>query len=65
MDSKIKEFVVNQIKQIDSNNEKLKLLAELEIEILFFEGDQYLQIEYILREVNKPLPGISASYTPN
>ncbi|MFD2966295.1 SIR2 family protein [Sphingobacterium bambusae] len=46
------------------NQEKIKLLNKLNIELIHFEGDQYLQIELILRKLNEPIAAAATTYKP-
>lgn len=50
--------------RLEDNMEKLALLSKLNIEPIYFEGNEYLQIEYILRKLNEPVAASSAAFKP-
>lgn len=64
LDSKLEARFLSMIRNIDDNRQKLDLLRKLEIEVIYFEGNNYLQIEFILRKLNEPLPMAADSYKP-
>lgn len=64
LDDSAKEHLSSLARSLEDNKEKLALLSRLNIEPIYFEGRNYLQIEYILRKLNEPVATSSAAFTP-
>ena len=65
IDSSLKKALISQIEFMDRNLNKVKTLNDIGISIIPFESNNYLQIELILRELNKK-PTLSAlAFKPN
>lgn len=64
LDNAVKIHLASLIRTIDDKKEKLRLLRKLNIEVIYFEGDEYLQIEYILRKLNEPVSASAATFKP-
>lgn len=60
----IQQHLASLMRRLEDNREKLALLSKLNIEPIYFEGNEYLQIEYILRKLNEPVATSSAAFTP-
>jgi NAD-dependent SIR2 family protein deacetylase len=63
--SLVKQYLIDQMNIYDENRGKMKLMSELGIELIYFEGKNYLQIELILRKINEKPVAYSSSYRPN
>jgi hypothetical protein len=64
LDDKLEARFLGMIRNVDDNRQKLELLKKLDIEVIYFEGNNYLQIELILRKLNEPLAAAAAAYKP-
>lgn len=61
----VNQYLIEQVKTFEVSQEKLKMMQDLGIDLITFERDNYLQIEYILRKMNE-IPVLSApKYIPN
>jgi hypothetical protein len=58
------QYLSSLVRRLEDNKEKIALLSKLNIEPIYFEGNEYLQIEYILRKLNEPVASSSAAFTP-
>lgn len=58
------QFLINILKTIAERKEKLHLLEQLEIKPIYFDENQYLQIELILRELNDAPPAVATGFKP-
>lgn len=58
------KYLSSLVRRLEDNKEKIVLLSKLNIEPIYFEGDEYLQIEYILRKLNEPVATSSAAFIP-
>ncbi len=57
-------FLLNAYKEIDQCKEKMKLLNDLGITLITFEGGNFLDIEMILRALNEKSSGFASTYKP-
>lgn len=60
-----KAGLLKSLKRIEENRERIKLLQDLKIEPIYFDGDNYLQIELILRAINDSPSTYTSTYIPN
>ncbi len=63
IDSLDKKFLLNTIDLFRSNKAKVELFDKLSIKPITFDGNNYLEIEAILRELNEPFIPSVDSYT--
>jgi hypothetical protein len=63
-DMAVEVHLISLVRRLNDNKEKLDLLAKLNIEVLYFEGNEYLQIEYLLRKLNEPVAAAAATFIP-
>ncbi|GAB4093533.1 hypothetical protein GCM10028786_24600 [Flaviaesturariibacter terrae] len=61
----VKTILLNQIEINKGNRKKIELFKELNIKPIVFEGENYLEIETILRELNTMGGKVATSYDPN
>lgn len=64
LDRNVEAHLLTLIRRLNDNVDKLDLLAKLNIELIYFEGNEYLQIEYILRKLNEPVTASMATFIP-
>jgi NAD-dependent SIR2 family protein deacetylase len=65
IEESIKKAFLSQIELMERNQDKVKVLSDIGISIIPFEGNNYLQIEFILRELNKKPSVQAAEFRPN
>jgi NAD-dependent SIR2 family protein deacetylase len=63
-DPAVETHLVSLVRRVVDNQEKLFFLNKLNIEVIYFEGNEYLQIEYILRKLNEPVAASAATFIP-